>query len=228
MARGTFDRVAPLRYTIHMGMFDTVNVKVDLPVPDGLNREGFNWKDSDFQTKDLDNSLALYEITTSGRLMRLDQDNVWVPDDDAFLGGHFDVKSEEWRDAHYHGNLLFYTSYCEKPEYRWEYEKGADQMSWSDILELDGYDWWVEFEAVFDSGQLREIKLSKAEKTPIRIRLGSSKEWAVKRETEAHKFPLKLVQQLKKIPGWKTVTRGSSRIEQKIHEKVSRFLLKIS
>lgn len=211
-----------------MGMFDTLRVKVPLPIPDDLKREGFDWNSEDYQTKDLENCLGLYEISPEGRLMYLDQQRAWVPDDEDFLGGHFKVETENWKDTHFHGNLTFYTSYCEKPEFRWDYGKGSSQMSWNDILELEGFDWWIEFEAVFDSGKLREIKVKKTEKTPIRVRLGSSKEWDERRERESRQFPACLALKLKRIPGWNKFVRGSCRLEQKIHEKVSRFLMKLS
>jgi hypothetical protein len=211
-----------------MGMFDTVVVKVALPVPEELRAKGFGEGTEDYQTKDLDNSLGLYEISAEGRLMHLDQERAWVADDKAFLGGYFEVQSEEWKDTHYHGNLFLYTSFCEDPAHHWDYGKGAEQMSWDDILKIDTHDWWVEFVAIFSHGHLQEIKLHKAEKTPIRMRLGGNKQWAENMEKEERKFPACLSRHLRRIPGWRGFVRSLSKIEQKTHDKVSRFLLKIS
>jgi len=211
-----------------MGMFDTVKVKVALPVPAEFTRTDFNWNEQDYQTKDLDNCLGLYEISPEGRLLYLDQNRVWAPDDDSLIGGYYKVESENWKDTNFHGNIVFYTSYCDKPGYRWDFGKGGEQMSWTEILEVEGYDWWVEFLAVFDSGQLREIKLHKTEKTPIRVRLGNNKEWDDKRKQEGSRLTRRLGAKLKKIPGWKTAMRTGYRVEQKVHEKVSRFLMNLS
>lgn len=211
-----------------MGMFDTVVVKVAIPVPEELKDKGIDFSKEDYQTKDLDNSLGLYEISLEGRLMHLDQNRVWVPTDDDFLGGAFEVESEDWKDTQYHGNLLFYSSYCDSPEYNWEYGKDSDQMTWNEILEIEGYDWWVEYLAVFDKGQLRDISLHSSEKTPIRVRLGNNKEWAEKRERENLLLGARASRILKKIPGWRGFIRGCSRLESKVHEKLSRLLMKLS
>jgi len=71
-----------------MGMFDTIYCR--RPLPDGLKAE-------DFQTKNLHNTLSVYEIGADGRLRELVIDN------------NANLSSEDTRDTGFHGVLRFYT-----------------------------------------------------------------------------------------------------------------------
>ncbi len=71
-----------------MGMFDTIYCRQ--PLPDGLTAE-------DFQTKNLHNTLSVYEIGADGRLRELAVDS------------NGNVVSEDNRDTGYHGVLRFHT-----------------------------------------------------------------------------------------------------------------------
>ena len=50
-------------------MFDTVFVKVELPLTDELKSLNLDWKNVDFQTKSLENCLSTYTINEEGRLI---------------------------------------------------------------------------------------------------------------------------------------------------------------
>jgi len=212
-----------------MGMFDSIKCKMPLPVSGEVSGLGVSWNEEVYQTKDLDNMLGYYEITEDGRLRCLRSRIGWAEGDREEVeedGGNGEV--EEWSDVDFHGRIRFYTGYCDNPEYRWDYSKDADQLSWSEIMDIEGHDWWVEFEATFDNGKCRDIKLLPPEKTTVRSRLANSKEWAMRREQESRTLFNRTVSKLRKIPGWKRVLRGAIRAESGAHNALSRILHKIA
>jgi hypothetical protein len=82
--------------------------------------------------------------------------------------------------------------------------------------------------ATFDVGNLKGITLEKVEKTPIRVRLASNKEWGEKRRIEESKLFNKVIRKLRKIELYRDATRCLSRLEQKSHELLSHAIRKIS
>lgn len=199
-----------------------------LPLNEELSKLNISWKEELFQTKDLDNALDLYEITEDGKLKHLEQKRSWKDDPDSIIGGHLGVDSEEWVEVPFHGIVRFYTSYCDNESFDNELLNQSKTLSWGEIFKVEGYDWWIEFLAIFDNGQAREIRIESVDKTPISARLASNKEWSIKRQVEAEKFFNKAVASLRKIPGYKKFTHSLYRIEQKCHEKVSLLIRKIS
>lgn len=199
-----------------------------LPLNEELSKLNISWKEELFQTKDLDNALDLYEITEDGKLKHLEQKRSWKDDPDSIIGGHLGVDSEEWVEVPFHGIVRFYTSYCDNESFDNELLNQSKTLSWDEIFKVEGYDWWIEFLAIFDNGQAREIRIESVDKTPISARLASNKEWSIKRQVEAEKFFNKAVASLRKIPGYKKFTHSLYRIEQKCHEKVSLLIRKIS
>lgn len=199
-----------------------------LPLNEELSKLNISWKEELFQTKDLDNALDLYEITEDGKLKHLEQKRSWKDDPDSIIGGHLGVDSEEWVEVPFHGIVRFYTSYCDNESFDNELLNQSKTLSWDEIFKVEGYDWWIEFLAIFDNGQAREIRIESVDKTPISARLASNKEWSIKRQVEAEKFFNKAVRSLRKIPGYKKFTHSLYRIEQKCHEKVSLLIRKIS
>ena len=152
-------------------MFDQLTVKKKLPLTKELKALDIVWDEEVFQTKDLDNCMDNYEITKSGKLKHLWQQREWKDDDSAFLKGYFDVAKEEWRDVDFHGTINFYTSHCTNDTKHWDYFDDEEQLTFDDIELIPGDDWWLEFEAYFTKGKLDEIKLIKAEKTPVKERI---------------------------------------------------------
>jgi len=155
-------------------MFDTILVKKALP----LNKElkaitDIKWEEFDFQTKDLENTMSTYEITKTGKLRYLKVTREWVDDEGAFLKGYMKEVSSEWFDTKHTGKIRFYHNFSTNK---------SNRNIFSDVLEnetdLDGYDWWVEFEAEFVKGKLTEIKLVKTEKESAKIRILRNIEWA--------------------------------------------------
>jgi hypothetical protein len=213
-----------------MGMFDNITVKLELPLTEELKALDIDWKEEVFQTKDLDNLLDLYEITEEGKLKHLAQEREWKKDDSSFLGGHLDVVSEKWEELPYHGVVRFYTSHCDSPKYNDEFYSGEKKppMSWQEIFDTPGFDWWIEFLAIFDNGAIKEIRIEKIDKTPISARLAANKEWELRREMRDKELVNRIVKRLKKIPGYNSIIRCLYRAEQKCHDKLSGVLRKIS
>ena len=209
-------------------MFDTIYVKKKLPLTKELKALNVNWEELDFQTKDLENLLDVYEITKSGKLRHLWQQREWKDDDDAFLKGYFEVVKEEWRDVDFHGTINFYTSYCDNKKYYWDYvNDDPEQLTWEDIELIQGNDWWFEFEAYFTKGKLDDIKLIKASKDPISERIANSKIWAEKRAIENKKLSRKIVSFLRKFSWYRSLIRYTIKGTNSIHNALTKVLYKL-
>ena len=208
-------------------MFDTIYVKKKLPLTKELKALNVEWDELDFQTKDLENLLDSYEITKAGKLKHFWQKRKWKDDDDAFLKGYFEVVEEEWRDVKHHGTITFYTSICDSKEHHWDLHKDEEQLSYDDIELIEGNDWWVEFEATFTKGKLDEIRLIKANKTPVKERVLNTKNWAMKRAEEEKKISRRVVKFLRKSSLYRGLIHNTIKFENFLHSKVNRILYKL-
>jgi hypothetical protein len=211
-----------------MGMFDSLTVKKKLPLTKELKALNVNWSEEVFQTKDLENVLDHYEITKNGKLKHLWQERQWRDDDSAFLKGYFEVIKEEWRDVDFHGTINFYTSYTDNNEYHWDYiNDDPEQMTWNDIELIQGYDWWLEFEAYFTHGYLDHIKLIKVTKDPISERIKNNKLWSEKRSVENKKLSRKIVSFLRKFSWYRTLIRYTIRGVSNLYSTLTKVLYKL-
>ncbi len=209
-------------------MFDTIFVKKKLPLTKELKALDLNWKEIDFQTKDLDSLMETYEITKSDKLRHLYQERVWKDDDDAFLKGYFEVVKEEWRDVDFHGTINFYTSYSDNIKYHWDFiNDDPEQMSWEDIELIQGNDWWIEFEAYFTHGFLDNIKLIKATKEPISDRIKNNKIWAEKRAIENKKLHKKVIKFMRKFKWYRRFVNKTLKGVNKVHSGITWALYRI-
>jgi hypothetical protein len=210
-----------------MGMFDNLFVKKKLPLTKELKSLNVKWEEIDFQTKDLENALDTYEITKSGKLRHLWQEREWKDDDDSFLKGYFEVVKEEWRDVDFHGTINFYTSHCTNDTKHWDYFDDVDQLSFDDIELIPGDDWWFEFEATFTKGKLDNIRLIKAEKTPVKERIYNNKVWAMKRAEEAKKLGRRIVSFLRKFNWYRVSIRYTIRSVNWLYSKLTYALYRL-
>lgn len=208
-------------------MFDTIFVKKKLPLTKELKALNVKWEEEGFQTKDLDNLLDTYEITKSGKLRHLWQRREWKDDDSAFLKGYYDVVEEEWRELNHHGTITFYTSHCTNIAKHWDVLGDEDQLSFDDIELIVGDDWWIEFEATFTKGRLEDIRLIKAEKTPVKERIYNNKVWAVKRAEENKKLGRRIVNFLRQSKVYRELVRYILRFENWLHSKITKTLYKL-
>jgi len=210
-----------------MGMFDTLFVKKKLLLTKELKALDINWEEIDFQTKDLENLLDTYEITKAGKLRHLWQEREWKDDDSAFLKGYLEVVNEEWREVPFHGTINFYTSYCTNVTKHWDYLEDEDQLSFDDIELIEGDDWWFEFEAIFTKGKLQEIRVIKADKTPVKERIYNNKVWAQKRAEENKKISRRIVSFLRKFKIYRSLIRSTIKLSNLTHSKLSSILYKL-
>lgn len=208
-------------------MFDTLFVKKKLPLTKELKALNVKWEEVDFQTKDLDNLLDTYEITKAGKLRHLWQRREWKDDDSAFLKGYYDVVEEEWRDVPFHGTIEFYTSHCTNITKHWDVLEDEDQLTFDDIELIPGDDWWVEFEATFTKAKLQEIRLIKADKTPVRERIYNNKVWAMKRAEENKKLHRRVINFLRKFNWYRVSIRYTIRFVNWTSSKLTYILYRL-
>ena len=211
-----------------MGMFDNIRVLKALPLNEELLALNVEWKEEVFQTKDLENLLELYEITENGNLRFLRIEREWEKDEESAFGGYLKPVKESWEEVPFHGVVRFYTTLCDNPTYDEDLTINKEELSWEEIFKTTGNDWWIEFLAIFNHGVVSEIRLGKAEKTPISARLASNKEWSIKRQIREQHLLNRTVSKLRKIPLYRTATRTAARWEQKLHESISKAIRKIS
>ena len=123
-----------------MGMFDTIHCKYPLPDLTSSNYE------KDFQTKDFECVLDNYTITEKGRLILHDCIYEEVPEEERQYYGTPEWEKDEFYklvgciktvptediDMNYNGQLNFYT--------------------------IGEHNEWLEFDALFEEGVIKEIK----------------------------------------------------------------------
>lgn len=129
-----------------MGMYDTITCKYHLPMPE--DPKGYTGS-YDFQTKDLELALGLYEIDENGQLSIHRSEGIWVEGDQ-------NSKSVIGRLAHF------------KPTKKWvEALNTTTTIIFYDYQHSENtdYDYFIEYEAVFVNGKITSIKLIKFEAT---------------------------------------------------------------
>jgi len=204
-------------------MFDTILVKKALPLNKELKAlKDFEWDKADFQTKDLENLMSTYEITKTGKLRYLKVTREWVDDEGAFLKGYMKEISSEWVDTKHTGKVRFYHNFSTNK---------SNRNIFSDILEnetdLEGYDWWVEFEAEFVKGELTEIKLTKAEKEPAKIRILRNIEWAKELKKKEASVYRRIIKFLRKFKAYRATIKFLLKANTAISNKISWALYRL-
>lgn len=125
-----------------MGMFDTLRVEYPLPLPRDLNElSEINWRNVDFQTKDLQNALQDYYIDATGQLWleRIDRKYDFS---EGYGPNQLKVREVKLKPERcgYFGALEFYTM-----EYR------------------DKNDYQIEFTAKLNDGKIEDLSLANFE-----------------------------------------------------------------
>lgn len=207
-----------------MGMFDSIRVQYPLDLTPELKGLGLDWKDTVFQTKDLESLLWLYEITEDGRLMRSLSDNMFTEEEAVDANGSPIEEPRKWEPVDFHGVINFYTTHCDQKETAWN---AAAKMSWEDLVQVDGNDWWIEFNAVFDNGRVRSIEVGNVEKTPVRVRLARQKEWSEQRDEKDKRLTQRIINKAREYQAYRSTIRGLLRAESHIHSFLQRTLIKL-
>lgn len=87
-----------------MGMFDYIQLEVDLP-------DGTSTKGREFQTKSLDSTMSNYVITANGEIYMEAWDYEWVEDESHFLKGYLNRIEGTYRREYLtdiHQDVIFY------------------------------------------------------------------------------------------------------------------------
>ena len=135
-----------------MGMFDYLICERELPfLPEEIISLWGSASEIAFQTKDIENSLSCFKISSNGELLRKETETVFVGDGDPDAESIMDrfpktqTIDKGWVEIKYNGSILFYDSYF----YR---EEKTDRSG------------WVEYQAEFINGLLQgQIELAKHE-----------------------------------------------------------------
>jgi hypothetical protein len=128
-----------------MGMFDTIFIEKSLPLKGEAKKafQGKNWKEVDFQTKDLDETLSTYYIKKNGFLYHEKVDGDWVEDtteetkrkkkEGKFYWPRIFVEtSRKLNKKDFSGNINFYTS----------------------LMDNNGNEWWLQFSVNLVKGKV--------------------------------------------------------------------------
>jgi len=134
-----------------MGMFDTLLCKYPLPLNELLQELKIEWSATGFQTKDLDCSMAMYEITEDGKLYEEVVEREYVCYTEEELAAitpkpwnpykEVLVKNRYMKPISHHGVINFY-----------------DSLNYTATQNV-----WVEFSAYFIYGKLDKIALYNVE-----------------------------------------------------------------
>lgn len=191
-------------------MFDTIKIQKRLTIPKELKNLKLNWKDFEFQTKDLENCLLNYYIDKNGELWEeiVERKYIYYTEEEKkklkpkpwnLFKDVIETKKEPLKINH-HGIINFYT-----------YEEFDEET-----------DFWLEYEAYFVYGKLDKIKLKNfyTEKT----RKESLKEWQEKIKKEENK-PWNIFKKHANKIGWNWFWRKTSNHMYTISDLFSRARL---
>ena len=195
-------------------MFDSVQVKKELPLSEELKTLQINWKEISFQTKDLENCLLDYHITEDGDLMleNVEYEYVYYTEEEK---KHKDFKpwnlvketiekSRSTEKVDYHGKISFYT-----------HEEFSDTE-----------DVWIDFEAYFIYGKLDKIELVKVEK--FKSHKIKNEEWFKQMAEEKNKLSYKLKKRFGWFCFWNNVSKiclSTSHAFQQLNVLIVRHML---
>lgn len=178
-----------------MGMFDTVIVKKDLPLPEEIKSLNIDWKNYHFQTKDLDNCMLEYVITEEDKLVEhvVEREYIEYTKEEKKNKDHKPwniwkdviVKGERYEDVNHHGTLVFYA-----------YEDFDDAQ-----------DFWLDFKAYFVYGKLDKIELLEFKKQ--KSHKITNKEFDEKRKQE-EKLLWNQFKRYASYVGWRWFWRNAS------------------
>jgi hypothetical protein len=144
-----------------MGMFDSIAVAEKLPLTQEMIDLGLEDKLHEFQTKDLYCSLDLYFMQNGRLFIEKHKEIKWIEGDKkakdlmSRIGSLQKIEPYQ-EDTHFHGKFNFY-----------DFKTNV----------ADKYDCTIEFCALYDKGQLEEIKLVRFEKTDNTARKERESAW---------------------------------------------------
>lgn len=150
-------------------MFDTIGWADDLPFSEEMKELGLDKRDWDFQTKDLDLSMAYYAVQGGQLFIQKYKVEKWIQGDPK-------GKSMLDRIGHLERDLPYLDPVKNTATIRMYDFRHSVQDKW---------DCWIEFEVVFKDGKVDSVKLlefTKESDVPRKVR---DKEWRESLEKEA-------------------------------------------
>lgn len=133
-----------------MGMYDTLKIKKQLPLPEEVRDLNINWLDIEYQTKSFDNCLSEFILTENGELVEIlvEREYIeWSKEEKktapkySFFKDVIEKKREE-KKLDYHGVVRFY---C--------YERFDEEN-----------DFFIDYDAFFIYGKLDKIEIAEFKK----------------------------------------------------------------
>lgn len=161
-----------------MGMFDYLKVKKPVPLPEEVKPLNIDWKNIEFQTKDLENCLIEYFIGEDDFLYETQIEHEYVPYTEEEKKDKNHRAWSPWKNVieksrtdvkvDFHGKIGFYT-----------YETLNEEQDFS-----------LDYEAYFIYGKLDKLELKKFEKFPSRKKEQEKffKELEEKQNTPSRRF----------------------------------------
>lgn len=175
-----------------MGMFDYFRVKKEIPIPEELKPLNIDWKNTEFQTKDLENCLLEYFIGEDGCLYEVNIEREYVPYSEEEKNSKQHKGWNIWKDVveksrenvklDFHGKIRFYT-----------YETLNENEDFS-----------IDYEAYFIYGKLDKIEMKSFEKFPSRKK---DQDAFFKELERKENTPIKKLKKLIRPLGWSFMWR---------------------
>lgn len=178
-------------------MFDNIQCKYSLPLPEELQSLSTDWSIEIFQTKDLANLLGSYTITEEGLLLEEIVEREYVPYTDTERA---EIKPKPWS---------VWKDVIVKNRYNQKIEHHGEVTFYSSFTYTDAEDCWLEFTAYFIYGKLDKISLVRNEK--ITSQKLSDERWDAKRKEEESKLWYKFKQRVKPY-GWRLFWSKASKL----------------
>jgi hypothetical protein len=199
-----------------MGMFDELNVKHDLPLPEEIKNLDIDWKEVRFQTKDLENLMDDYLIENNALYQRIvELEYVEFTEEEKKQN----KKKKKW--------FPFYKDVIEKSSYHKKIDDFHGSINFYHYGEIDDKkDFMIDFTAHFIYGNLDKIEFLRFEK--FESRKINSEKWKIEMEEEAKK-PWNRFKRYANYVGWrffwKTVDKTIYKIE-KLFQSVRTFIIR--
>jgi len=138
-----------------MGMYDTLKVKKQLPLPEEVKSLDIKWTEIEYQTKSFDNTLSEYTISEDGKLREIIIEREYIPYTEEEkkakkikswpLFKDVIEKSKEEKELNHHGVVRFY---C--------YERFDEDN-----------DFFIDYDAYFTYGKLDKIEIAEFKKFEV-------------------------------------------------------------
>jgi len=155
-----------------MGMFDTIAWGDDLPYTLPMEEIGLNKRDWDFQTKDLDCAMQHYVVQGGKLYLQKFKHEEWVAGD---------PKAKSLMDR---------IGYLDRQEPYLDPVKLTTTIQMYDFRHSvdDRWDCWIEYEVIFDEGNVKSVNLIKFTKESDFVRKEQERQWREEREREAARW----------------------------------------